>query len=345
MLKRSVIQFVNGIASLQLTLVILVITAIAVIVSDQWEITQTWTLALPLSLLTLNLCVSIVTSPKFRRQVPLLLFHLFLLAVLVFAVIGRMTYLVGKISMTETMAFKGVLDQSESGPWHKGNLSDVYFVNEGFDTAYVPRSGATGRMFRESTHNQISWLNEKGDKQHAVIGDDHPLVLQGYRFYTTPNMGFAMQFVYYPNNKGLPHWGEIYLNPFLAYKDIQGTTWELPDKSETVWCFLEIEGDILNPDSQSYFKLPNEHQITIGYGDQGSQRQVLEVGESIYLSSGKLKYMGLTTWMGYRVVYDWTLNWIAAASFLALVSLAWFYWDRFLGRTWLKGNDRVMLDE
>jgi len=49
---------------------------------------------------------------------------------------------------------------------------------------------------------------------------------------------------------------------------------------------------------------------------------------------GVLLYDSLTIWMGYTVFYDWTISWLFAASIVAVLSLAWFFWQKFAARPW-----------
>ena len=58
-------------------------------------------------------------------------------------------------------------------------------LHDGFEIDYAP-----GRK-RGATRNSVTWQGEDGQPRSAVIGDHHPLVLQGHRFYTSPNKGFA----------------------------------------------------------------------------------------------------------------------------------------------------------
>jgi len=88
-------------ASLKLTLVILVVLGIGVVVAYLSETRTIWALVLPLTLCALNLMAAIATNGVFRRQMPLLVFHLCLLALIVLIAVGRMTYLKGQLELTD----------------------------------------------------------------------------------------------------------------------------------------------------------------------------------------------------------------------------------------------------
>jgi cytochrome c biogenesis protein ResB len=42
----------------------------------------------------------------------------------------------------------------------------------------------------------------------------------------------------------------------------------------------------------------------------GEQRVELTPGSEVQLAEGRLRYEALTTWMGYRVFYDPTIQWL-----------------------------------
>jgi len=79
------------------------------------------------------------------------------------------------------------------------------------------------------------------------------------------------------------------------------------------------------------FRPPREHALVLRVGDE---RRELQPGERYLLPQGMLVYEGLTTWMGYKVFYDWTLPWLLASCLLAVVSLTWHYWQKFAAQPW-----------
>ena len=49
---------------------------------------------------------------------------------------------------------------------------------------------------------------------------------------------------------------------------------------------------------------------------------------------GRLTFVGLRSWMGYNVFYDWTLPWLAATVCVAVVSLGWHFMSKFKRKAW-----------
>lgn len=266
--------------------------------------------AVPLALLGVNLAASLATHPAFRVRTALLAFHLALLAIAVLAAAGRATSLAGRFELLEGAAFDGVLLDGERGPLHRDRLAAASFVNGGFTIDYAPG------MKRGRTRNAVAWRDDGGAPRSATIGDQRPLVLHGYRFYTTPNKGFAP----------LLRWrapgaaevvGAVHLPSWPAHEHAQAAQWQLPG-GETVWVMLKIDEALLDERAAGAFRTPQAHRLVVRVGER---RAELRPGERLALPGGELGYDGLRTWMGYRVAYDPTLPWLLASGVVAVLAL------------------------
>ena len=131
--QSALIRACRALASLRLTLLVLVALGAGVLAAYLSETRTTWMLVVPLTLFALNLSAAVATNPVFQRQIPLLVFHLALIAIVLLIAIGRLTYLKGTLELTKGIPFAGELTSSEAGPLHRGRLADVRFVNEGFE--------------------------------------------------------------------------------------------------------------------------------------------------------------------------------------------------------------------
>lgn len=311
-------------ASLKFTLPILGLLGGGVLMTYRAEVRSVWLLTVPLALLALNLACAVVTNPVFRRQTALLTFHLALIAIVLLAATGRLTYLRGQLELSSGETFHGALTQSEHGPWHRGRISEVSFTNHSFTIDYSPG------MKRDQTRNAVSWTDAAGREQHAVIGDQQPLVLGGYRFYTSFNKGFAPLFVWHPA-QGAPQRGTIHLPSYPIHEYGQALEWSPPATGVKLWVMLKFEEALLDPARPWQFRPPREHALVLRVGDE---RRELEPGGRYTLPQGVLEYEGLTTWMGYNVFYDWTMPWLLAACLLAVASLAWHFRRKFAARPW-----------
>lgn len=283
-------------------------------------------LATPLLLLTVNLLAAIVVHPRFRHHPPLLVFHLALLALLGLVTIGRLTYLEGQVEVTSGGAFPGTLHHNNAGPLHDWRLGQVQFRLEQFSIDY-DIGGNRGK-----TRCLVHWLDEEGRRRQGTVGDHHPLVLHGYRFYTTHNKGFAADFLWHPES-GEAEQGTVHFPAYPGHKHRQAMEWQPPGYNERLWTQLDFDETIIDPEEPSQFRPPREHHLIVRYGEH---RHELRPGERLALPGGTLEYRGLTTWMGFKVRSDWTMPWLLAAVLVAVLSLGWHYWRKFASKPWLE---------
>lgn len=310
---------------MQLTLVILALLAAGIVVSYHSEVRTTWALVAPLFLFALNLAAAVIVNSTFRKQTALLIFHLALIAIILLVAAGRLTYLKGYTGIAEGEVFDGVLTAYESGPWHSWRLDRVSFVNEGFSIGYSPGPR------RDKTANRVRWTDEEGREQRALIGDHHPLVLEGYRFYTSFNKGFAPVFLWLPKDGGAPQRGAVHLPGYPAFEYRQAQDWQPPGSQAKIWVMLQFDEVILEPEKPSQFRPPKEHKLIVRVGDE---RREMVPGSRYALPEGMLVYEGLHTWMGYTVYSDWTISWLFAACAVAVLSLGWHFWTKFAAHPW-----------
>lgn len=322
---RDATRWLPRLASLRLTLVLIVLLAAGTVTAYQLEAARTWPMVVPLLLLAINLIAAIACTPSFRRQGPLLMFHLGLLALILLVAAGRMTYLRGQLELTSGAEFAGELTHVDAGPLHAGNLAAVRFVSQGFEIDYDE-----GRK-RGPTRNTVMWREPGFPPQIRVIGDQTPLILEGYRFYTSYNKGFAPLFRWEAAGGAQPEYGSVHLPSFPIYEYEQATEWSPPGSRTLVWIMLEHEEDLLDIGRPDQFRLPGEYSLIVRVDET---RHVLQVGDAVDLPGGRLVFTGLTTWMGYNVFYDWTLPWLAAACAVSVASLGLHFWRKFSARPW-----------
>lgn len=316
----------RALASLKLTLVALVLLGAGIIYAYVGEAGTSLSLVIPLILLSLNLIAAVISNQAFHRWSALLVFHLALIALVLLVAIGRLTYLKGTVELSTGEEFPGRLIESEAGIWHRWQgLQEIRFVNEGFSINYAPE------IRRDRTRNTVRYLDSAGEEQTTVIGDQTPLVLNGYRFYTSPNKGFAPTFIWYPAGGGEPVLGTVHLPSYPIHEYSQAREWQLPESDITVWTMLKFDELILDPAAPSEFRLPNKHELVIRLGER---RQELQPGQSIELAQGRLVYDGLRTWMGYSVFYDWTIHWLLVVSMVIVGALGWHFWRKFAAKPW-----------
>jgi cytochrome c biogenesis protein ResB len=312
-------------ASLNVTLAGLAMLAVGVAVYAAMPAPNAALVIGPLALLTLNLAAAIARNGTFRRDLPLMVFHCALLAIVVLAGIGRLTHFKAQVELTEGEVFDGQVSAVEAGPLHRGALDLVRFVNDGFTIRYAPG------LKRAETRNNIRVFDERGGVTQLVIGDNEPLRAHGYRFYTSFNKGFSLIFRWFPRAGGMAERGTVNLPAYPTNEHRQALEWKLPANGPRVWTQLQFDKPPLDPDAQTTFRKPDSHRVVLRIADA---RWEVEPGQQVTLEEGVLAYEGLTTWMGYTVFYDWTMPWLIAACLTAIAALAWHFGRKFVRTPW-----------
>lgn len=295
--------------------------------------TSIWVLVAPLALLAVNLLVAILTNPRIYRRYYLLFFHIGLLGIVVLAAIGRLTIFEGRIELVQGSQFNmdEVLD-IKSGPWHNGDLPNVVFVQGRYTVDYSPG------MIRGLTHNEVLMPDGAGGWKAKIIGDDRPLVQEGYRFYTSFNKGFAPVLTWIPDN-GQPVTGTLNMPSYPMFEYKQDNRWIPPGSSEIKF-WLSLKTGLRNDAAWVLDGDRAEGTLVI---NTGKDRIELNEGESTSLPGGTLRYEKLTTWMGYRIFYDPTLKPLFWVSVLSVCSLFMHFWQKIGLRLSLNEESRPLV--
>ena len=291
----------------------------------QWS-DATLLMALPFALLGLNLGAAIATHARFRADAPLLLFHLALLALVLLFIYGRLTYFDGLAAVTRHTAFDGQFEREDHGPLHGEGFRTLSFANEGF----VERD-PSGQY--RNTLNRVRWQDaDTGRWLSAEINNDRPLLLGDYRIYpTTRNQGFSPRLSWQAAAGGPAELGTVQLPPPPAVPEDfpRGIKWSLADGTE-LWTHLrttvpkEVFARQANLGVDSL-----DHVLVIR---QGEARYELRPGESAALAGGRLSYLSLDSWIGYRVTGDPSGPWQVATILVAVGSMIVFYVRRLRRR-------------
>lgn len=273
---------------------------------------------LAFGLLALQLLLGLWRHAALRRALPLLLAHLGLLALGVEVGLSRLLSLEGRFELTEGLVFDGRLIDGRQGAWRGDTLQRLAFQHQGFQIDY-----AAGRR-RGATRNPVRWTDDSGREQRAVIGDHRPLVIDGHRITTTPNKGFAPLLQWEPA-QGAAVVGSVHLPSYPMHELRQSREWTLPDGREA-WVMLDFDETLIDPAAPARFRLPQQHRLVLRIGEQ---RLTLAPGDAVPVPGGTLRYLGLRTWMGYRISHDPMLPWLLATALATTAALAWHYRRKF----------------
>ncbi|MEO5331426.1 MAG: hypothetical protein H7839_05330 [Magnetococcus sp. YQC-5] len=309
-----------ALASLQWTPVLLLLLGLGAVGAALGVASPTVLLGVPLGLLALNLFTAIVAHAAFRAKPELLVFHVALLAAVVLAGLGRLTYLKGSVELAQGEMFQGDWTAVQRGPWHAGQWEQIFFVNEGFVKEFGPNWRA------RKTRNRVRWMDDQGVWQHGVIGEDLPLRLRGYRIDTSSNHGFAPVFAWHPGEGAEPIRGTVHLPSYPRYRD-QANAWTIPGSDIAVLVMLLLDEPVLDPAVAGVFPSVPRHRLRVTV--QGESRDLAPGDRFPLARGGELWYVELGAWMGYRVFYDWTRFWLLATFLVATGSISWHFWRKF----------------
>jgi len=314
-------KWLRRLASTRLTLLGMVLLALGAGLSyNNPADVSVWVLAGPLLLLALNLFAAILTQPGINRRPGLLLFHIGLLSICVLAAIGRLTFFEGRVEIAQNSAFDvTAVNDVRQGLWHQGELGKIEFVQHGYTVEYRPG------LVRGKTRSQVQVSDGHGDWESKVIGDDTPLVIDGYRFYTTFNKGFAAILTWTPN-QGDAITGTLHMPSYPLFDYKQDNRWTPPGSSDEIKFWLHLNTGMTR-DADWMLDVQNTEAMLVV--NNGEERVELQPGQGLDLPGGYLRYEGLSAWMGYKIFYDPTLKWLFIAAMLTVLGLCLHYWDKF----------------
>lgn len=315
-------SFLKNLASPRWTVVFFLMTAISVLLVKENLTQPTSAMVLPFSLLILNLGSSIAIHPRFRADLPLLIFHLALLLIVALFVVGRLTYMYGSINVLRSAPFDGVVDKLDHGPLHGAGYRDLKFVH-----------GRTIEKFNDEIghhieiRNLLRWQDVSGRWQETELRFGYPIIMDGYRIYPSGRRGYVPIFEWQPNH-GPGELGAVQL--FGANEEFaeNSNDWLLPN-GQKAWLLLEKKSPGPPPRGTVRTDLGAselEHHLVVRIGDD---RHELRLGDEMAISGGVLRYVKLESWGGYSLIYDPTEPWLIASLLIAVSAMGWFYYRRF----------------
>lgn len=304
----------QGLASTRFTLAGFALLALVIVAGLRSPAVPTLAYVAPLALLGLNLAAAIALRPALRRG-GLGLFHFALLAFLLLAGWGRLTHFDARVEVAQEGFFDPALvEVTGQGPWHGEAWKRLQFRQGGWEVDYRPG-------VKRAHTRSLAWL--PGEQEPRTVGDDTALVLAGYRFYTTPNKGFAPLLAWQATGAGAMQ-GVLHMPSYPMFDWKQEQAWTAPDGTALRF-WLRIDRPIA-PDAA--WTLSPQDVPAVLVVEAAGVRHELRPGGALVLPSGTLRYERLLGWMGYRIFYGPTLLPLLAAALLGVAGLAWHLWRR-----------------
>lgn len=288
--------------------------AVGTIASSQLAGVPAGAIVAPLALLALNLLAAIAVRPALRRG-GLGVFHVCLLALMFLAGWGRLVHFDAWVEVTEgTLLDPAQVGVIAAGPWHGDAWRRLAFQQGLWEVDYAPR------VWRTHTRSQV-WL--PGERTPLVVGDDTPLVLDGYRFYTTSNKGFAPVISWRPAGaESLT--GVLHMPSYPALEWKQEQRWKVPDGRELRF-WLRVGARV--PQDAAWTLAPRSTPAVLVASLDGARHE-LRPGEAVQLPGASLRFERLNGWMGYRIFYDPTLIPMLLVALAGVAGLARHLWQR-----------------
>ena len=314
---RTLKSIAQLLASTRLALLGIALLALGALFSYDNPDAPLWLLIAPLFLLAINLTSALFVNSRIRQNGGLLLFHLALLGVILLVGAGYLMRFDGRVEVTEGSVFS--FDDAESmrrGPLHPFRLNRVHFAQGAFSVDYI------AGLNRSVTRSHVFVPGTNGQPLAVVVGDSTPLLLEGYRFYTTPNKGFAPLITWTPDG-GQPSSGTVNMPAYPKFEWLQKNRWTPPGRTEIITFELHVKTNY--SESADWILDGKSRQTTLTL--ISANRSVdLNPGDTTTLPGGHLRFDELRTWMGYNIYYDPTLPWLFYIAVLGVSGLAWHYW-------------------
>jgi cytochrome c biogenesis protein len=246
--------------------------------------------------------------------------------------VGRLTHLDAHLEIALGQEFnKDLLLEVLQGPWHAGDLDKVSFTQGPYTVDY-----AAG-LQRGLTHSQVLVPGPGGQLVPQDVGDDRPLVQERYRFYTTHNKGFSPILTWIPD-QGQPITGRINMPSYPLYDYKQDNRWTPPGTKEEIKFWLQLDtGLTLEQD----WVLDGRNASAVLVVTSKGQRLELNRGEEARLEHGALRYDDLSIWMGYRVFYDPTIQWLFFVTVAGVFGLTHFFWIKLNLKPWMDEGEEI----
>ena len=313
-------------ASPKLVVVFFVLTALGALSAGKEWVPPTFGLLFPIGLLVVSIVAAILTHPRFRSDLPLLVLHLALISLVVLFAIGRLTYLYGSISVTRDTLFNGVIDQLEQGPLHDPRFRQLRFVHAGVTEKFKDEIG-----HHVEIRSRIRWQSDQGEWRETELGFGYPVILNGYRIYPSGRRGYSPIFQW-QGDDGRQDVGTVQLFGTAEQVAENSNSWFMPNG---VKAWLQLESFAPNPPPKGLLRTDLDaaqlpHKLILRIDDD---RHELKLGETVKLAGGKLTYLKLESWGGYSLIYDPTEYWLIATIMVAVASLAWLYLRQFTKRS------------
>ena len=317
------LKILRAVGSHGATLALLGLMALVVAAGLAFEIEVADWIVPPVAGLLVNLVAGLVGQATLRAQPMLFAFHAMLGVLALLVGLDRLTALNGHVEVVEGAMFDPALAVVEAGPLHPYALDQVAFVQGGFEIRYLPG------MKRRETVSLLRVPDGAGQWREARVGDDDPLIVGNYRFYTSFNKGFA-PVITYTGTDGRSVTGAVHMPSYPLRDFDQGNAWRPPGwgpERAPLKLWLSLPEPVYDPNTAWTFRKPSNPVLIV---IEGETRQELLPGQATALAGGgQIRFDELRAWMGYTITANLFNAWMMAVAITACLALAVHLWGKF----------------
>jgi cytochrome c biogenesis protein len=180
-----------------------------------------------------------------------------------------------------------------------------------------------------------------GQWVEKVIGDDRVMVIEGYRFYTTHNKGFSTLLSWTPKG-GQPITGVVNMPSYPLFDYKQDNHWTPPGTELDIKFWLQIDAGM---NLEQAWTLDARNSSAVLVVTNNDVRRELGEGEQIQLPGGVLKFEKMTMWMGYRIFYDPTIQWMFFIAVAGVLGMGYHFWQKINLQPWTEEETQEPMQE
>ena len=316
-MRSAINSLLTRLGSLHLTMVLMLVLLLTILATYKNDMLSINWVAIPLSIIGVNLLSAIIINRRFRQQGGLLLFHIGLLAVILLAAVGTLTSFDARLEITEGQAFNASdVEVMHEGIFHSKHLQDIEFIQGKVEVDFV------SAQRRGNTRSQIYLPGQANRPASLTIGDKATFKQGGYRFLTTGNKGYSMILTWISPD-GEESTGAINMPSYPFFEWKQENEWVAPN-GERILLKLNFQEDARN-DPVAAWTLSSEEIDAHLLVNTARGQFILKPGESLALNNGAIYFDDVRLWMGYRIDYNATLIWQFLAATIAIVGLCFHF--------------------
>ena len=312
-------QILYKLGSVRFALLGFITLFIAMFAGNRAPEMKQWLLLFPLGLLSLNLIVAILFNAKIKRSLALTLFHLSFLVLIILIAYGQLVRFNGRVELVTGQSLdSAIIEPLSVGLWYRSKIDTMAITQGRLEVNYAPE------LYRQKTHSRLLIYDSAEGQRERTIGDDIPLAIDGYRFYTTPNKGFSTIVSWIDKASGEQTTGAINFPSFPAKEWSQKQQWVAPD-GETI--SLQLNANVVS-DANRAWKLSSENIDAELEIIKNNRVVPLPRGAALEFDNGMLRLEQIQLWMGYKVTYDPTLRWLFLVAVFGIGTMAWYLHQR-----------------